>query len=230
MNNFVFVYLIFLNFFCFIKCSENSVYDLDYFIYFNRDKFIFTCSNKEEKKWVVENENSCGINLNKNGIYKVTLHLNNFSNIPSITNSNFENDYSNRKNASLKYSFDIKIGENKIMTNDDYINKHIELIQFFLKLEDGNILYSTNSKCKLNVSNFTECEFLPVSNNTTRIDLIFNKESYDDYNVIFLEKKVKPNPIVCKPSCVNGICHSSSCYCKNGYMGDNCSICKIVYI
>lgn len=231
MNNFYFVLINFFNFYGLIKCSELKVIDLDYFAYIDKDKIKFECSFKEENinlysqiNFKKENKNICGIQLYSDGYYKLNLHLKNLSqNNPSPI---FDYDYD-------KIYLDINYGENYIYTQLEYHDQKLQnnkLIIIIFKLENGRIFYSTIPMCKTNLDDLTECEFIPITNNTKLNNIIFDIQSPRDDNIILLQQKVKSNTVICKPPCVNGICHNSKCYCKNGFMGDDCSICKMILI
>jgi hypothetical protein len=234
MNNFYFVLIIFLNFYFLIKCSEHAVFDLDYFAYFDKDKIIFACSNKEEKNILhiqKENKKNCEIQLNRDGFYKLKLHLKNLSENYSFTKFDIDNDNDESINKLFAIIYlEIKNGKNKINTQLEYDPKLYEnkLIIILLKLENGSIFYSTEPMCKTNLDDVTKCDFIPITNNTTLNYINFDNESPKDDNIILLQQKVKTKTGKCKPPCVNGICHNSTCYCKNSYMGDNCSICKMI--
>lgn len=237
MKNFVFVMFIFLNFNILTKCSLSS-YDtneLNYFVYFLRDRNKIICTRREiensssiSKSILPDYESSCLIELKQDGIYKLNLKLKeiNFNSLSNLYENLNEND-----NDHSKKTLKIIIDENILVNNLEYDPHYIISQELFLKLDNGIVYYSNHDLCN-DYKNKRNCRFIPIPNiNPSQIKLDFDFASYDhNNNIVLIEKESKTNSNSCSPPCVNGICYNSSCFCKNGYMGANCSICKYILL
>jgi hypothetical protein len=232
MKNFVFVLFIILNFYVLVKCNDINLEELNYFVYILKDRNMILCSSKEVKNIkflihnnITENASSCMVDVRGNGFYKLNLHL---KEVNHDTRLNFYEDLNENDSSSISKIVYIKLGDNKILKNVKYYPHIITTQVLFLKMDNGVLSFSNDDMC-MNHTNISNCKFIPLPNfnsSNLQINFDFPHDSFKN-NIILLEKQAKANSNSCNPPCVNGICYNSSCFCKNGYMGTNCSICKI---
>jgi len=79
------------------------------------------------------------------------------------------------------------------------------------------------------------CDFSTIntedlSNNKLKVSFRIRKKEYIKKDSSFIEKSTNVEKATgtddCDPSCVNGVCQDTICYCRIGWMGINCSIGK----
>ena len=235
MRNVLFVLFIFLNFFCLTKCNQSVVNDINYYVYFIRDKNVIVCSNKEREnlnfsKVETTSNNKgfeCLIDLKHDGIFKLSLKM--MSLLFNPENSLYE-ALDDQTTKNLFKHVNIKIGLNDIQ--DDDMNQTVEAnsIQLVIKLNKGILSFTTDSSCNKNSDDENSCNFVTIDDGI--IDTKYLKLNFDfipsprQFSFILLEQQVNVTSSDCNSTCVNGTCSEGSCYCKNGYMGENCESCK----
>jgi len=238
MRNILFVLFIFLNFFCITKCNHSVVNDIHYYVYMIRDINVIVCSDIERKNLnfskveIMRNKNDgfeCLINLHLEGIFKLNFTMS------SVDYNQETRQYEVLDEQTTRNIFkrlNIKIGLNDIQEHRKDHKPAANSIQLILKFLNGHLSFTTESSCNKYSEDENTCNFVRIDDAITnskylKLDFDF-LSSYRQFNLILLDQQENNLSNECNTACVNGICSQGTCYCKNGYMGDNCESCKIL--
>jgi hypothetical protein len=224
MKDILFYFLFLITLKPLVICT--SITELDYYAYYSPKKSIIVCSNKPYQRgesnlilneFETDDGYTCLLNLKKEGLYRVSLHLSKIN--------------ENEKLLPNDKEFDIKIGDSIIYSNVLSSNTFNFIKQILIKLENGKVFYILNNNCDIN--NLSQCKFTLADNSLFLQKLVkinFTiKENYVN-GIALIEKSSKAQFKAtddCDPPCVYGLCSDSDCLCQIGYMGINCSISKI---
>jgi hypothetical protein len=78
--------------------------------------------------------------------------------------------------------------------------------------------------------NFSTISTEDLSDNKLKVSFRIRTKENINKNSSFIEKSTNVEKATgtddCDPSCVNGVCQDTICYCRIGWMGINCSIGK----
>ena len=240
MGNFYF-YLFFLIIFLFTP--THGLEEIDYYAYFIPVQNIIICSEKEYiKNQLILNElenefgYTCLMGLKTKGVYRISLHV---SLLQDTTGMYADNNLSKPESKVME----ISMGKNSLLKNielSQFKNKTSFVKQFLVKFENGKIMYIPNNNC--DIDHIESCSFMDTKDslfmkkfmklnfefkepNVQEITLLEKSSTSSKLYILFLAKFETSED--CDPACVHGVCNDGDCFCKLGYMGNDCS--KSIY-
>lgn len=163
-----------------VNADMKDLKELDYYAYIVQASKIVICSEKEHVNSNLilnefENENgyTCLLNLRKNGLYRITLHISQIEDKTGIYKEMIEKSLSESKKRTM---MQVGLGKSAVIRTVEltsFKEKAILKKQFILNLDHGRITYLPDNNCDF--ANIEKCNFM------------------DTKDALFMKKYVKVN-------------------------------------
>ena len=188
MRNFTFYFLCILFLHVPFTLTSLPLIELDYYAFFIQANNIIICSEKEYVKSNLilnefENENgyTCLLNLKKNGIFRITLHVSQIEDKTGLYSEMIKKSLSKSSKSILQ----IGLGKSAVLKKMEIDifkqNKPIKK-QFLIKLDHGKVTYLHDNNCDFR--DLDKCVFMDTK------DALFMKK-YIKVNFEFKEPNVQ---------------------------------------
>lgn len=195
MGNY-YVFFIFLIFLQFSTSQAEQLTEIDFYAFFVPNKNLIICSEKEDVKNNLllneyENDNgyTCLINLKKNGVYRINLHVLKVEDKHEVFKT--ESSEILDKDNSNKV-IEIAVGKTVLYKNlntSSFTKNNSFKRQFLVKFEKGKVSYIPNNDCNTNeieTCNFIYAEESVFMKKFIKLSFTFTKVNFQE--IILLEK------------------------------------------
>ena len=173
---------------------SSDLKEIDYYAYYLPGKNIVICSDKIKPKGLIlnefeiENGYTCLLNLKKNGLYMLNLHISKLENSNDFDQSLLDSKPINGQHQLIDFS----IGKNLIFNNIDTTDeKNISFVRKVLLNKEGSkILIIDNKNCDINKIN--ECKYFEADDvifmkKFVKLNFHFKMANFSD--IVLLEKE-----------------------------------------